>query len=123
MSPGTKVLTLLERWEEARLRGQEPTTEVLCADCPELAGEMHRLIDELKRASPLLSSTKTLPVTSAAVPQIPGYVVLGELSRGGMGVVYHAHDKMLNRPVAIKMILAGAHAGAHELRRLRTEAE
>ena len=126
MSPETKVLTLLERWEEERLRGQELTTEVLCADCPELAGEMHRLIDELKRVSPLLSSTKTLPVAPAAmaaVPQIPGYVVLGELSRGGMGVVYHAHDKNLNRPVALKMILAGARAGAQERRRFRTEAE
>lgn len=53
-------------------------------------------------------------------PQTIGnYQILGELGRGAMGVVYHAHDPGIGRPVAIKVIRVESGASAEEGAQLR----
>src|SRR5262245_24227549 len=113
-----------------------------CAACRALLsaldGRPDPLEQELRRPLPpgLLSGGGGTPEPTAGdtagypaartvdgLPAVPGYEVLDELGRGGMGVVYRAWQPGPNRLVALKMLRAGDDAGPAELARFRTEAE
>jgi serine/threonine protein kinase len=123
-----RILDLLVEWEERRRQGKTATAEELCPDDPVMREALRRRIRQRERVHALLDlpgdETKfdTSPV-AAVVPVVDGYEIVEVLGRGGMGVVYRAQQTALQRPVALKMILAGASAGEHERQRFRTEAE
>ena len=85
------------------------------------AGAWKLLGETMDSAAPTVV-TADQGATQSPNLNLPGYEVLEELGRGGMGVVYKARQVALDRLVAIKMIRSAAIAGANQLARFKTEA-
>src|SRR5262245_39748073 len=129
MSDEGLVLQLLEKVVESGC-----TPEVACADHPELlvaVRERLRRLDRVRQEldalfpepGPTRAEFAPLPRPGVDLPDVPGHEVEAVLGYGGMGVVYKARHVRLNRPVAVKMLLAGMYAGPQDLARFRREAE
>jgi tetratricopeptide (TPR) repeat protein len=117
-------------------RGETPQLEEYLRRFPQYANDLrlqfdvHRMIvDERVPLGESTAESRGLSPNGHAErsrrppPVIDGYEILGELGRGGMGVVYRARQLDLKRMVALKMIRSGVHASAHEQARFLIEAE
>jgi serine/threonine-protein kinase len=127
-----RLAQVLAEVSDRQRRGEPPDVDDLSRCYPDLADELRQLLAIAQLAEVVARSGQTLTQSassavnhqSAALPRVFGdYELVEELGRGGMGVVYKAWEKSLNRFVAVKLILRGEHASDIDLARFRGEAQ
>lgn len=133
-----QLAELLERMTAELRAGRAPDLEALTKEHPKLSGELRELWGAVQLAEGMAVglSRRSWPTAKATVPwtdrpaagsELPrefgDFELQRELGRGGMGIVYQARQRSLNRTAAVKMILRGQWASAADLARFRSEAE
>jgi serine/threonine-protein kinase len=112
-------------------QGVAPEPAGLLASHPELAGGLANFFAAAEHAARWTAPLRTIAEAARgeraehapAGTCLGDYELLGEIGSGGMGVVYKARQRSLNRVVALKMISAGRLSTAAQRQRFRHEAE
>jgi eukaryotic-like serine/threonine-protein kinase len=127
-----KALNVLDDYLARLQAGERPDRDALLCEHPELASALDCL-DALEQLAPPARKEATHSGADADTSptvdwgQLPRdfgpYELIREIGRGGMGVVYEARQKGLDRSVAVKMILAGHLASPELVRRFQAEAK
>ncbi|MEN1678958.1 MAG: protein kinase [Planctomycetota bacterium] len=127
-----RLAELLDRYVCALEKGESPPVEQWLADCPELASVLPDYLEGVQAihgalAGPLTATPPDAERDDSADPAAPrmlgDYRLLREIGRGGMGVVYAAHQVSLNRRVAVKVLPFAAVLDQRQIARFRTEAQ
>ena len=119
---------LAEEFADRFRRGERPALEEYTDRYPELADEIRELfpamvkVEQVDEGQVDRESEVTLPDRRSRSQQIGDYRILGEIGRGGMGVVYEAEQVSLGRRVALKVLPRHVAADRTTLERFRREA-
>ncbi|MEX0642049.1 MAG: serine/threonine-protein kinase [Pirellulales bacterium] len=125
-----QLADVLERYLADLENGSAPDHQSLLAQHAEIADELRPYLDSLRMLHGATREMRVNTFTAGAGPndahahrQIGEYRIVREIGRGGMGIVYEAHQKSLNRQVALKILPFAAVLDQKQIARFRNEAQ
>jgi eukaryotic-like serine/threonine-protein kinase len=130
--PRRQLVDVLERYMADLEAGVAPDQQALLAAHPELAEELLPYLDSLRllhgatremRPPRPAENGDQVESKEPTARRIGEYQVVREIGRGGMGIVYEAHQESLNRRVALKILPFAAVMDQRQIARFRNEAQ
>jgi serine/threonine protein kinase len=127
-----RLARVLEDYLADLEQGAAEDHEALLAAHPDLADDLRPYLDSLRMLYGATRDLRTARVSATEFQcdaaetidrQIGDYRIIREIGRGGMGIVYEAHQKSLNRQVALKVLPFAAVLDQRQIARFRNEAQ
>jgi hypothetical protein len=122
------LYVLLDEFSNRLQQGEDVDVESFIARHPEHADDLRRLLPAARALANLAGSVRssdgTAPHARGGLPveELGDFRLVREIGRGGMGVVYEAHQVSLGRRVALKVLPFAAVLDSRQLQRFKNEA-
>lgn len=120
-----RIGRVLNEYLDRKLRGEAVSEQDLLDAHPDLADELRAHFEMVDRVSSIPHGGGRPGSVSTTLPDdaLPGYEILGEIHRGGQGVVYKARQESTRRDVAVKVVREGPFAGWRDRARFEREVQ
>jgi serine/threonine protein kinase len=127
MNDDSLILQVAEEFTRGVRDGKLPDIEEYANRYPQLASRIRELFPTLMLLEGMAgtsdsTATQAMPSLLSRDSVFGNYRIVGEVGRGGMGIVYEAVHVLLERKVALKVLPVRTHASADQLERFFREA-
>jgi serine/threonine protein kinase len=123
--PEPDLEMLAAQFIELHREGHRPNVDDFASRHPQLANEIRELFPTMVALERLKEKKQQAPPPSrlpTGIKQLGDYRIIGEIGRGGMGIVYEAEQLSLGRRVAVKVLPQQSLLRAKQLERFQREA-
>lgn len=128
-NPETILEHLAEEFTACLRSGQTPSVQSYASRYPDLADDIKgmlssiALMEQLGRCESEFREQANAHVSAPSIERLGEFDIVREIGRGGMGVVYEAIDRTLQRQVALKVLNGSALTTQKHIDRFRRESQ